>query len=550
MRKAIRMSTLGIAITLAPLSACSEDDVPSGPRTSSTTAPGFKQLHERYLAPTCAAGACHDGERGIAGLSFRDPERAYDLLIDAETTNGPARRDGLRRVVANDLERSLLWWKLSASATDLTMHGYGAQMPLGGDGAPGPQTLAAIRGWIEGGAPYDGLDFEPDTRTIDGGYVPCDATDEAGLRACFEANPDPTRFFRVYTPPMTLQPQSEHIICTYLDVTLEEELYFKSTRGQQMAGGHHSAVFYANSPSGNFEPHECTDAEMTNFLFAAGAGGGGGQDTVLPPGTALRIDAGRQIVIQSHYINSSNEVRVVMDAVDLERTTQAESPNVVDPFAMIDSDFVVPPRSDDYTRVTNCRMDREVDIYLLLGHTHDYGSLFTFELLRNGGETSEMLYHATDGPLLRDNPEIRQFGATPVHLGVGDVLRMTCRWNNTTSHELVWPEEMCVALMYYGPGQGWMTCGDGDEGPSVRSDSDDGCGVPGDPGNSVGVGKYCTTRGRECVGNGAATFCIAGFSSHNYCTVTMCTSDEECGEGATCVTEGPGSACVPDYCGG
>ena len=35
---------------------------------------------------------------------------------------------------------------------------------------------------------------------------------------------------------------------------------------------------------------------------------------------------------------------------------------------------------------------------------------------------------------------------------------MTCHWNNLTGHDLTWPEEMCVAFMYYSPGQGFLIC--------------------------------------------------------------------------------------------
>ena len=33
-------------------------------------------------------------------------------------------------------------------------------------------------------------------------------------------------------------------------------------------------------------------------------------------------------------------------------------------------------------------------------------------------------------------------------------LRVICGWNNTTEHDLGWPEEMCAGLVYYSQGQG------------------------------------------------------------------------------------------------
>jgi hypothetical protein len=167
----------------------------------------------------------------------------------------------------------------------------------------------------------------------------------------------------------------------------------------------------------------------------------------------------------------------------------------------------------------------------------------------DGTETE--LYHATDGPLLRDNPEIRTW-TDPLHLDAGDVLRMTCAWDNDTDLPLGWPEEMCVGLMYYGPGRGWLTCDTDDETPNGVDPDAPGCLDPTHvAGNELGVGKYCSVDGTECRGNGRATFCLAPHDSyHNYCSIILCGSDEECGAGSHCQMESAGSTCLLDMCTG
>ena len=158
-----------------------------------------------------------------------------------------------------------------------------------------------------------------------------------------------------------------------------------------------------------------------------------------------------------------------------------------------------------------------------------------------------MLYHATDGPMLRDTPEIVYYDP-PLALQKDDRVRMTCHWNNLTGHDLTWPEEMCVAFMYYSPGQGFLICDSEDQSPvRLGGDSSAGCAEESDVGNALGVGRYCTADGGECAGQ-TANFCIAAFSEENYCTVILCDDDSACGEGASCVAEGPGSACVPTHC--
>lgn len=542
----LRMLLGATVLTFVGCSGPLAGDPDPGP--TSTTAPGFVQLYERYFRPTCTASACHDGERGIAGLSFADPRTAYQQLVDVPAVNGPANREGLVRVRPGDASRSFLIWKLNHSNDELAERGYGAAMPLAADALAGPMLVEAVRAWIEAGAPYRGLDdFEVDTRPALSGYVDCDATDEAGMRDCFPPNENPDLYFRVFTPPIVVPPGEDATFCTYLPIVTEQTLYFRATRGRQMRGGHHIAVFYANAPSDDHTPHVCTNEEMSNYMFAAGAGGEGGQDTSMPPGVALRIEPGRQIVIQSHYINTSDQPRTVMDMVDIERTTLEESPTVVDSFAIIHSDFSIPPRTQDYVLEKECRLTEPMDIYLLLGHTHENGMLFEVERIPAGATTPELLYHATDGPLLRDNPQILTWD-TPLRFEAGDVLRMRCGWDNNTGEALEWPSEMCVALMYYGPGRGWLTCDSGDETPQGRMPGETGCAMPTDTGNSLGVGRYCEDA-TDCRGNGRATFCLAPFdAASNFCSFIGCRSDAECGEDTTCVMQAAGSACVPNAC--
>lgn len=529
-----------IAVAVIILAACGSEEP-----TDSGDAPGFVQLHQEVFAPGCSASACHAGDSGIAGLSFEDPQQAYDQLIEVAPTNGPARSDGLLRVTPGDLDASFLWTKLTTEPHHLAHLGYGALMPMGTSTVPGPNSLEAIREWIEAGAPYDGQDFEGDfvdASNFDN-YVDCDAEDEEGLRECFGEEPDPDQFVRLYSPPLIIPPQSDTTLCSYIDYYAPEDIVLSATRSLQMHGGHHVAVFVANSPSNDFEPDECSDEDMINYRYVAGAGGGGGLDTEMPEGVALRIDQGLQVVLQSHYINTSDEPMVVMDAVDLELSTH-QAPIIADPFALLYSAFEIPPHSEHYERVSECTIDEAMDIYMLLGHTHEYGVLFEVEHIAEGGE-ADLLYHATDGRMLRNTPEIKMYDP-PLRLEAGDQLRMTCAWENPYDTTITWPQEMCVGLMYYGPGRGWLNCSENDEYPVLLGEDAEGCADPWDQGNELGVGRYCTYD--ECQGLDAR-FCLAPVDpSSNFCSIVGCDTDDECGEGAVCHHDSAGSACVPEKC--
>jgi hypothetical protein len=76
------------------------------------------------------------------------------------------------------------------------------------------------------------------------------------------------------------------------------------------------------------------------------------------------------------------------------------------------------------------------------------------------------------------------------------------------------------------------------------------CGQPGDPGNTLGVGKYCTMQS-DCTTSG--TFCVYAIqpAKHSYfCTKSCSGPTDSCGEGASC-TQDSGSGlygCVPNLC--
>jgi hypothetical protein len=61
-----------------------------------------------------------------------------------------------------------------------------------------------------------------------------------------------------------------------------------------------------------------------------------------------------------------------------------------------------------------------------------------------------------------------------------------------------------------------------------------GCGDQGDPGNELGVGKYCTKGGSECSGLQASN-CSVNFQDGPALCSKSCSTTADCGTGATCV---------------
>lgn len=533
-----------LALIATGLIAC-DDETPTDVHP---TAPGYLQLHRAYFTQSCAASACHGQGPGVSGLSFDDPQAAYAALVDAAAVNPVALERAWPRVAPGEPERSYLWHKLHTDNASLIIEGLGARMPLGGIAAPGARTMAAIDAWITAGAPYDGQPVDADFTVNEDTslYVDCAATDEAGLRACF-GEPPGAGVVRYYSRPITVPAGSEIQLCTYLDDITEEALSFRAFRARQMTGGHHSALYVAFAPE---EPglRPCTGAAMTNLRILAGAFSG--TDGLVPDDVRLDLPANRQVVVQSHYINPTDEPIVVMDAVDLELTTAEESPLLADSFVLNMDAFEVPAGATAHSHDNGdgCRIGREIALHSIQLHTHEHGVLMELIHTPAGGEPTTV-FSETDGILMREGAAALLLDP-PMQLAPDDVLQVRCAWDNPGGEPLTFPDEMCAAFMYYSPGEGFLLCDDDDSEPRVLGAGDeDGCVVPGAPGNALGVGRHCTAGGGECRDSPEATLCLANFDARaNFCSMFGCMVDDDCGEGAVCLEQGPATACVPAEC--
>jgi hypothetical protein len=75
------------------------------------------------------------------------------------------------------------------------------------------------------------------------------------------------------------------------------------------------------------------------------------------------------------------------------------------------------------------------------------------------------------------------------------------------------------------------------------------CIQPGEPGNDLGVGHYCTPGGMECKAFPLAPLCLADVGQDEwFCTRIGCDATTNCGMNAGCLLDPAGSACVLCKC--
>jgi hypothetical protein len=252
-------------------------------------------------------------------------------------------------------------------------------------------------------------------------------------------------------------PPGDSFTCFYTSTKTDRELTVGDTASTQGPGGHHVTIYFTDIER---EPsyHPCDDAEMVSWHMVGGASDTGEPVVPLPPGGALKVPAGKQIVVQSHYINTTGAPQKVNDSVKLKLLEPSEVKEYVNFWVINDASFNVPPNGSA-TSVSTCTVPKDLNTVLLLGHMHDHGKRYTLERLDDKGNAVETMYDQEWQPDYAGHPPL--VTATleePMFIPAGTTFRQTCTWNNNTTDPLVFPREMCITFAHYFPDDGWVEC--------------------------------------------------------------------------------------------
>jgi hypothetical protein len=256
----------------------------------------------------------------------------------------------------------------------------------------------------------------------------------------------------VETGEFTVPPGADFFQCFYTSYITDEEVAVIGARGTQAAGGHHITVYFTQNVS---EPHAeiCDDREMIEWN-QIGAAGSDTFDLDFPEGLGMRVPAGVQIVLQSHYINTALEPITVRDEATILLAQPGDLEAFLNDYVVLNTGFSVPPMQQ-HESVTTCRTPRDVDIVRLLGHEHEWGTYYKLEQIDEAGATEQVLLETEWLPEYTSNPPMNRYEKdAPLKLAAGTRLRQTCRWQNTEDYALEFPREMCLAYALYFPDVG------------------------------------------------------------------------------------------------
>lgn len=398
-----------------------------------TGGPTFVRDVAPMLKQGCAFQSCHGGGSGGFNLPAVEPATMYALIVGQSSRTLPE----MPLVDPGNPENSFLLFKLDDRQGELDARCVGGRcggvMPEGAGVWP-EEKRQTLRDWIAAGAPYGAADGEP---------APTPETLEPlDLRVELPA-PDP-HYLDFAAGESVIPPGEDRMICTHVRYDGPEDDAFEYVDSVQGKYGHHVVLLGAKNPLPPGTVEDCSRPEDMNKYDAYTIG-----DQELPPGYGVRLPAGKAMVVQAHYVNGDDRPIRIRDVVRLKRIAPADVQTWAAIYVTNTLDVHVPPK--DQAKVEfDCRVKKDVDLLVLGGHMHEWGT--RFELLYGPDEDHlESLYLASPWvPQYRDLPPMTLFFNNPFKLKAGYLLRTKCQWHNDKDTELAFPHEMCTSFGYVG----------------------------------------------------------------------------------------------------
>lgn len=250
-------------------------------------------------------------------------------------------------------------------------------------------------------------------------------------------------------PDVIVQPYSEVQYCDFETYT-GPDMGLNSFQSFQGTGAHHLIILGTSAGTDQYadgDVVDCTrtqDIPMTDFepLINAEPTGAGSSAITLPEGMAVKLRTGQRYVVQAHYVNASGETRRYQDLMNVGLVPVDAVTTWAAAFALTQVDFSL-PAGQDSTVTFDCSFGTDYNLLYLTGHMHEWGK--AFDLKQDAGDVETDLFSIPDWNVqYRDTPPLQKFGAGEKVIAAGDVLRTACTWDNTTDHDLEFPEEMCA----------------------------------------------------------------------------------------------------------
>jgi hypothetical protein len=189
----------------------------------------------------------------------------------------------------------------------------------------------------------------------------------------------------------------------------------------------------------------CTDQDQVDQKFLGGVGGEGASDA-FPEGAAIRLKKGQSLVMNVHYLNTSDEPVTGHSRLDVKFAPPSQDLPQASFFTNAAFEYALSPHSKATAEAT-CVLQHDLKLLDFANHMHDLGVKIATTLTHADGTVEDMQRDETWAYEWQFNPPRQKWPVdAPRILKAGDTLHTTCEWNNTTSETVTFPREMCLSF--------------------------------------------------------------------------------------------------------
>lgn len=252
-----------------------------------------------------------------------------------------------------------------------------------------------------------------------------------------------------YSPEWVIPAKSEKQFC-YVTQYTGDDIGITSAYHYQSDYGHH-VLFMSTTLDADEYPvgteFDCTGAQnnmMADLLPIYLTILDGNQSyLVLPEDMGVKLRKNTRVVIQSHYLNTSDTPIRVKDAIYMVTKPVDDVTTWAAPFGFSPINFVLPPNQrTEYT--LDCPWDKNVNVLFTYGHMHEWGTAISLDHVK--ADDTTRLYDILEWDVdYRDRPLVEDYGFPGLPVSIGDRFVTRCEWFNDTDSEMRFPQEMCAS---------------------------------------------------------------------------------------------------------
>ncbi len=257
-----------------------------------------------------------------------------------------------------------------------------------------------------------------------------------------------TGSIQLQTPVYTIPPYSERENCLFYTYNGPEMFFTKGISYQNPLFGHHADIDVGNAADlydlGDVASscEKAMDFDWNPIVEAVSEIAPGVAYGDYPPRMGYRLQTGTMIMLQSHHINTTAESVLVNDRFDIHLSPAEEIEYPAAPLELGNEDFSIPEGFYEYT--FDCVMEEDFSLAWIAGHMHEYGAYQYIDRIRDGELTRLYGVETWLDEYYLAAP-VENYLPAGQEILTGDILRVTCAWDNDSGATLEHPTEMCYS---------------------------------------------------------------------------------------------------------